>query len=114
MKSSEVEDRLDSIIEFVDIGDAIHRALRTYSSGMRAQLQFAIATSVAPHLLLIDEALSAALHPCAVDRAGQAARRRPRRRGARTLRVLLSDGRRNSAVAERELPRHVLTEVAAI
>lgn len=36
MKSSEVEDRLDSIIEFVDIGDAIHRALRTYSSGMRA------------------------------------------------------------------------------
>jgi teichoic acid transport system ATP-binding protein len=53
----EVEERIDSVIEFVDIGEAIHRPLRTYSSGMRARLLFGIATSVAPRILLIDEAL---------------------------------------------------------
>ncbi len=58
MNTMEVEERIDSVVEFVDIGEAIHRPLRTYSSGMRARLLFGIATSVAPKILLIDEALS--------------------------------------------------------
>jgi teichoic acid transport system ATP-binding protein len=58
LSAFEVEERIDSVVEFVDIGEAIHRPLRTYSSGMRARLLFGIATSVAPKILLIDEALS--------------------------------------------------------
>jgi teichoic acid transport system ATP-binding protein len=58
MPSAEIDDRIAEIAEFVDIGEAIGRPLRTYSSGMRARLHFAIATSVKPRILLIDEALS--------------------------------------------------------
>lgn len=44
--------------EWADIGDAIHRPLSTYSSGMGARLKFAIATAVKPEILLVDEALA--------------------------------------------------------
>jgi teichoic acid transport system ATP-binding protein len=59
MTSAEVDDRIDEIVDFTELGEAIHRPLRTYSSGMRARLHFAIATSVRPRILLIDEALGA-------------------------------------------------------
>ena len=58
MSNAEVDEKIDEIVEFTDIGEAINRPLRTYSSGMRARLHFAIATSVQPRILLIDEALS--------------------------------------------------------
>lgn len=58
MSNEEVDQRVDEIIEFTDLGEAIHRPLRTYSSGMKARLHFAIATSVNPRILLIDEALA--------------------------------------------------------
>jgi teichoic acid transport system ATP-binding protein len=58
MTNAEVNDKIDEIVEFTDIGEAINRPLRTYSSGMRARLHFAIATSVKPRILLIDEALA--------------------------------------------------------
>jgi teichoic acid transport system ATP-binding protein len=57
MSTAEVEDRIEDIVEFTGLGEAINRPLRTYSSGMRARLHFAIATSVRPRILLIDEAL---------------------------------------------------------
>jgi len=48
----------DAIIEFAGLSDAIERPLKTYSTGMRARLQFAIATAIRPDILLIDEILS--------------------------------------------------------
>lgn len=47
-----------AIAEFTDLGPALHRPIKTYSSGMRARLAFAIATSAQPRILLLDEALS--------------------------------------------------------
>jgi teichoic acid transport system ATP-binding protein len=58
MTSDEIGERIDGIVEFTGLGEAINRPLRTYSSGMRARLHFAIATSVRPRILLIDEALA--------------------------------------------------------
>jgi teichoic acid transport system ATP-binding protein len=58
MSNAEVDDQIDEIVAFTDLGEAINRPLRTYSSGMRARLHFAIATSVKPRILLIDEALA--------------------------------------------------------
>ena len=55
---SEVESRMDEIIDFAGLRDAIDRPMRTYSSGMRARLNFAIATARIPEILLIDEALA--------------------------------------------------------
>ncbi|MGD7003625.1 ABC transporter ATP-binding protein [Corynebacterium halotolerans] len=54
----QVDEKFQEIRDFSDIGDAIHRPMNTYSSGMGARLKFAISTSVRPEILLIDEALS--------------------------------------------------------
>jgi teichoic acid transport system ATP-binding protein len=58
MSADEIDERLEEIAAFTELGEALDRPLRTYSSGMRARLHFAIATSVSPRVLLIDEALS--------------------------------------------------------
>jgi teichoic acid transport system ATP-binding protein len=54
----EVEARYDEVVDLAAIGPAIHRPMRTYSSGMSARLSFAIATAARPHVLLVDEALN--------------------------------------------------------
>ena len=53
-----VEDKLPRIVDYADLGPFIDAAIKTYSSGMRARLGFAIATSVEPDILLLDEVLS--------------------------------------------------------
>jgi ABC-2 type transport system ATP-binding protein len=54
----EISRRADRIIDFADIGQFIDAPIKTYSSGMRARLGFAIATSVDPDVLLLDEVLA--------------------------------------------------------
>ncbi len=58
LKRAEVEARLPEILAFADIGDFIRQPVKTYSSGMFMRLAFAVATSVEPDILVIDEALS--------------------------------------------------------
>jgi teichoic acid transport system ATP-binding protein len=58
MSMEQIDERMNEILAFADIGDAINRPLRSYSSGMKARLYFAIATSIRPKILMIDEALS--------------------------------------------------------
>lgn len=54
----QVEERMDEVIDFAGVRQSIDLPMRTYSSGMRARLQFAISTSVLPEVLLIDETLA--------------------------------------------------------
>ena len=49
---------LPGIVQYADLGQFIDAPLKTYSSGMRARLGFAIATSVDPDILLLDEVLA--------------------------------------------------------
>lgn len=54
----EVEEKLDEILAFADIGDSIHEPVKHYSSGMVVRLGFAIVASVSPDLLITDEILA--------------------------------------------------------
>ncbi|HEX4128819.1 MAG TPA: ABC transporter ATP-binding protein [Pirellulales bacterium] len=51
--------RIDAIAEFTELGDRLGMPLRYYSTGMTVRLGFAIATSIEPEILIIDEILSA-------------------------------------------------------
>lgn len=56
---AEVAPVLDEIIAFADIGEFIDRPMRTYSTGMKSRLAFAMLIHINPEILIIDEALSA-------------------------------------------------------
>jgi ABC-2 type transport system ATP-binding protein len=55
----EMLERFDDIAAFADIGEFMDQPVRTYSSGMRSRLGFAVAVNVEPDILVLDEALSA-------------------------------------------------------
>ncbi|MBI5107546.1 MAG: ABC transporter ATP-binding protein [Rhodocyclales bacterium] len=54
----EMADRFDRIAAFADIGEYLDQPIKTYSTGMAVRLAFAVAISVDPEILVIDEALA--------------------------------------------------------
>jgi len=57
MSRREIESAFDDIVEFADIGAFLDLPIKTYSSGMTARLGFAVACSLEPEVLLLDEVL---------------------------------------------------------
>ena len=58
MSDEEIKAVEDDIVNFADVGDYIDQPLRSYSSGMKARLGFAINANAQPDILIVDEALS--------------------------------------------------------
>lgn len=58
LPKSEIKELEPDIIDFADIGEYIDQPVRSYSSGMKARLGFAINANVKPEILIVDEALS--------------------------------------------------------
>ena len=59
MSRKQVLDRAEEIADFSELDDFMDLPIRTYSSGMRSKLAFAVSVHMDPDILMIDEALSA-------------------------------------------------------
>jgi ABC-2 type transport system ATP-binding protein len=59
MTRKQMEDRIDDIAEFTELGDFLRLPLRTYSTGMRIRLALGVVTSIDPEILLLDEGIGA-------------------------------------------------------
>jgi lipopolysaccharide transport system ATP-binding protein len=58
LSRSEIDGKVDEIIDFAEIGDFIDTPVQNYSSGMQVRLGFAVATALEPDVLLLDEVLA--------------------------------------------------------
>ncbi len=59
MTRKQMEERVDDIAEFTELGDFLSMPLRTYSTGMRVRLALGVVTSIDPEILLLDEGIGA-------------------------------------------------------
>lgn len=57
-RRKKTQQHIEEIIEFSELGDAVHAPLTTYSAGMRMRLAFSIMVTVSPDILFIDEVLA--------------------------------------------------------
>jgi lipopolysaccharide transport system ATP-binding protein len=58
LTKKEIEEKIDEIIEFSELGDYINLPVRIYSSGMLLRLAFSVSTSITADILIMDEWLS--------------------------------------------------------
>jgi len=59
MSRKQMEERIDDIADFTELGDFLRMPLRTYSTGMRVRLALGVVTSIDPEILLLDEGIGA-------------------------------------------------------
>jgi len=58
LSKQEIDEKLDEIVDFAEIGEFIDAPVQSYSSGMQVKLGFAVATALTPDVLLLDEVLA--------------------------------------------------------
>ena len=58
LSNKDIDNKLEGIIDFAEIGEFIDSPVQTYSSGMQVRLGFAVATALEPDVLLLDEVLA--------------------------------------------------------
>lgn len=58
MTKRDIDARYEDIVEYAELGDAIRRQVKTYSSGMFSRLAFSVAMHLDPDVLLLDEILA--------------------------------------------------------
>lgn len=58
LKKRQIDEKLEEIIDFAELGEFVDAPVQTYSSGMQVRLGFAVATALQPDVLLLDEVLA--------------------------------------------------------
>ncbi|MEP2981266.1 MAG: ABC transporter ATP-binding protein [Lentilitoribacter sp.] len=59
LTKTQISEMIEDVAEFTGLGDFFHLPVKTYSAGMLSRLAFAISTSIAPKILIVDEGIGA-------------------------------------------------------